>query len=323
MYSNIAVRSKETELIISSDTKESREYSKAEAAPLRRRHENVKITQSSIVTRAADQDTSEHKIEELHADFEQLKNERKLKAKNTAGRPEVYINQVIHEGVRSHAPSDISYSYPGITQELSNKGIHAGEAQGRQPYEAKQPSGSRQEWAHSQTVSSRLHPHPDQDGHLKSPVPRSGLRHADNIETEPALNPKFNVTQVNLSVHPQGTDSHLRADRHSENENSLRANTGTKSKSQLMRHEIQNLYLSKSREYPNIDQIINPNKTQEVSLHQSSFDNSSHPEHSMNYALQMAALSKPHGLLTYNETEKNKQASLFMPRSLLTKKLKH
>lgn len=122
---------------------------KGEPVPIRKKHENVKITQSSIVTRGADQDTSEHKIEELHADFEQLKNERKLKAKTSAARPEVYINQVIQQGVRSQAQSDISYSYPGITQDLSNLVMQGGEPSSRQPEETKQPPASRQECMHS------------------------------------------------------------------------------------------------------------------------------------------------------------------------------
>ena len=109
-----------------------------------------------------------------------------------------------------------------------------------------------------------------------------------------------------------------------ENESSqLRKSGSFRSRAQLVKHEVHNVYLNKARDHPNIDQILNPNRTQEVSLGRSSIEHSVNPDNSLSLTLQMAALAKPHGLLTYNETEKNKQAALFMPRSLLNKKLQH
>lgn len=147
------------------------------------------------------------------------------------------------------------------------------------------------------------------------------LRHADTSDAEPALHPKFNLTHVDLSVHPQPSSGATRGLVLPSLENVHSSNTGLRPRPPAPKHDP--TYSSKAREYPNIDQIINPTRSHEPSLHQPSVDHSAGADTSMSFTLQMAALSKPHGLLTYNETEKNKQAALFMPRSLLNKKLKH
>ena len=149
--------------------------------------------------------------------------------------------------------------------------------------------------------------------------------HSPNNKTEidglgeQTLNPKFSLQMVEFSIHDANTKDKEQI------ENNLKEINRQAQGKPVMKTVIQ----ERQRGYPMIDQILSQRaeilKNKEIEAAggvnpTSMATTTTNQDNTLNMWKQAAA-NKKHGLLTYNESERNKKANSLVPKSVINRQL--